>query len=83
MSHLGPSRHFAAKQRFGRFWKEADINRQAEASGLVANDPKRTCDYRRLDQALRLSGGWDHCHAPTADAMLGESTSAKLARLSD
>jgi hypothetical protein len=28
-SGIGPSRHFAAKQHFGRFWREADINRQA------------------------------------------------------
>jgi hypothetical protein len=26
MSLLGPSRHFAAKQRFGRFRREADID---------------------------------------------------------
>jgi hypothetical protein len=25
MSPIGPSRHFAAKQRFGRFRREADI----------------------------------------------------------
>jgi hypothetical protein len=42
MSLNGPSRHFAAAQQLGRFWREADINRQAEPSGSVANDPKRT-----------------------------------------
>ena len=36
-SLLGPSRRFAAAQQLGRFWREADINRQAEPSGLVAN----------------------------------------------
>jgi hypothetical protein len=41
-SGIGPSRHFAAKQHFGCFWREADINRQAEPSGLVANDPQQT-----------------------------------------
>ena len=35
----GPSRHFAWAQQSGRFWREADINRQAEPAGLVANDP--------------------------------------------
>jgi hypothetical protein len=34
-----PSRHFAWAQQSGRFWREADINRQAEPAGLVANDP--------------------------------------------
>jgi hypothetical protein len=33
------SRHFAAKQRFGRFLREADINRQARPVSTVANDP--------------------------------------------
>jgi hypothetical protein len=42
MSAIGPSRHFAAAQQLGRFWREADINRQAELAGLVANDPDRT-----------------------------------------
>jgi hypothetical protein len=26
---LGPSRHFAAAQQFGRIWSEADINHRA------------------------------------------------------
>jgi len=39
MSPCGPSRHFAAKQRFGRFRREADINWQAKPAGSVANDP--------------------------------------------
>jgi hypothetical protein len=38
----GPSRHFAAKQRFGHFRREADINWQTKPAGSVANDPKRT-----------------------------------------
>ena len=29
MSEIGPSRHFAAAQQFGRFWSEADIQRTA------------------------------------------------------
>jgi hypothetical protein len=37
-----PQRHFAAAQQLGRFWREADINRQAEPAGLVANDPTAT-----------------------------------------
>jgi hypothetical protein len=40
MTAYGPSRHFAAAQQLGRFWREADINRQAEPTGLVANDPE-------------------------------------------
>jgi len=39
MTAFGPSRHFAGAQQLGRFWREADINRQAEPAGLVANDP--------------------------------------------
>jgi putative tryptophan/tyrosine transport system substrate-binding protein len=39
---FGPSRHFAAKQRSGRFRREADIDWQAEPAGSVANDPTRT-----------------------------------------
>jgi hypothetical protein len=42
MSAVGPSRHFAAKQRLGRFRSEADIKRQAGPAGKVANDPDRT-----------------------------------------
>jgi hypothetical protein len=34
----GPSRHFVAKQRFGHFQMEADINCQAKPARLVAND---------------------------------------------
>jgi hypothetical protein len=40
----GPSRHFAAKQRLGRFWREADINWQARSAGSVANDPRATLE---------------------------------------
>jgi hypothetical protein len=39
---LGPSRHFAAKQRFGRFQVEADISQQAAPAGSVENAPKPT-----------------------------------------
>jgi hypothetical protein len=41
-SAYGPSRHFAAERRRGRFRREADINRQARPISTVANDPKRT-----------------------------------------
>jgi hypothetical protein len=55
MTACGPSRHFAAAQHVGRFWREADINWQARSAGSVA-DPKRTfwhgtnvqLDYRRF-----------------------------------
>jgi hypothetical protein len=40
MSACGPSRHFAAAQRLGRFRSEADINWQARSAGSVANGPK-------------------------------------------
>ena len=39
---LAPSRHFAAKQRFGRFRSEADNNWLANPAGLVENAPKAT-----------------------------------------
>jgi hypothetical protein len=42
MSAIGPSRHFAAAQQLGRFWREADINWQARSAGSVANDPQQT-----------------------------------------
>jgi hypothetical protein len=42
MSAFGPSRRFAATQHFGRFWGEADINRQTKPAGSVANDPEPT-----------------------------------------
>ena len=41
ISASGPSRHSAAKQRFGRFRKEADIKYLAGPAGSVANDPSR------------------------------------------
>ena len=37
---VGPSRHIASP--LVAFGVEADINRQAEPAGLVANDPKRS-----------------------------------------
>jgi hypothetical protein len=42
MSGFGPSRHFAAKQRFSRFRREADIKWQVGPAGSVENDPERT-----------------------------------------
>jgi hypothetical protein len=39
VSGYGPSRHFAAKQRFGRFRREADIDCLAGSTGSVADDP--------------------------------------------
>jgi hypothetical protein len=42
MLPIGPSRHFAAKQRSGRFRREADIDWQAMAVVSVENDPKLT-----------------------------------------
>ena len=42
MSAFGPSRHFAAAQQLGRFWREADINWQAKPADSVANDPQAT-----------------------------------------
>jgi hypothetical protein len=39
VAHWCPSRHFAAKQRFGRFRREADIDWLAKPAGSVANDP--------------------------------------------
>jgi hypothetical protein len=41
MTTVGPSRHFAAAQQLGRFWREADISWQARSVGSVANDPKQ------------------------------------------
>jgi len=51
MSVSRPSRHFAAKQRFGRFWREADINWQARPAHSVEN--ART----ELQACLDLVGG--------------------------
>jgi hypothetical protein len=33
MSAIGPSRHFAAERRFGRFQVKADMNWQASSAG--------------------------------------------------
>jgi hypothetical protein len=44
-----------AAQQLGRFWREADINRQAEPAGLVANDPERALRLRRKVQAASPS----------------------------
>ena len=38
----GPPRHFAAKQRFGRFRMEADISWRPKPARSVENDPSRT-----------------------------------------
>src|ERR1700745_1226011 len=48
MSAPGPSRHFAAERRLGRFLTEADIKWQASSAGSVANDPKRTTPREKL-----------------------------------
>jgi len=42
MFPIGPSRHFAAKQRVGRFRRKADIKQQAGLASKVPNDPSRT-----------------------------------------
>jgi hypothetical protein len=42
MSPFAPSRHFAARQDFGRFRREADIKWEAGPAGLVENDPTAT-----------------------------------------
>jgi len=48
-----------------------------------AKDQERTCDTGvsivkyAFGAALRLSRGWDHCHAATADATLAIIRSAK------
>ena len=49
MSAIGPSLHFAAKQRFGRFRTGADIRWQADSTESVENDPERTRAIRFLD----------------------------------
>ena len=36
---IGPKRHFAAAQQFGRFRSEADIKRFSVCAEPVANDP--------------------------------------------
>ena len=51
MSQIGPSRHFAAMQHFGRFRSEADMDRQAKRVGSVENDPSR--HFATVIDALR------------------------------
>ena len=46
MSPRGPSRQFVAKQRFGRFRRETDIDWQARSAGSVENDPFLTCETK-------------------------------------
>jgi len=44
MSGFGPSRHFAAKQRFGRFRREADVKWQVgrlAETRMTHNGPNR------------------------------------------
>jgi hypothetical protein len=55
-SAIGPSRHFACAQQSGRFQREADINRQAEPAGLVANDPQATLSSFNLTTSKSLVG---------------------------
>jgi putative tryptophan/tyrosine transport system substrate-binding protein len=52
MSLPGRSRHFAATQHLGRFWGEADINRQTKPAGSVENNPKRPCLFQSCCQVL-------------------------------
>jgi hypothetical protein len=42
LSPSGTSRHLAATHRPGRFWIEADIDRQTILAGPVENDPTET-----------------------------------------
>jgi hypothetical protein len=56
MSPCGPSSYFAAKQRFGRFRKKADIKWQVGPASSVANDPKRTFAPARKP-AVKCSSG--------------------------
>ena len=51
-SAIGPSRHFAAMQHFGRFRSEADKDRQAERVGLGENDPEATCIPTSFDHLV-------------------------------
>ena len=48
MSPFGPSRHFAAMQRFSRTWSEADIDWQPKPADPVENDPSRILVLRAL-----------------------------------
>jgi hypothetical protein len=59
MTANGPSRRFAAAQQLGRFWREADINRQAEPAGLVANDLTRTLGPSRTSAIFLLNRQFD------------------------
>jgi hypothetical protein len=43
--------------RTARFWREVDINRQAEPVSLVANDPSETCRDFLFRAALRAVAG--------------------------
>jgi hypothetical protein len=59
---LGPSRHFAAMQRFSRTWSEADINWKAKPADSVENDVvddarsrHRMCQKGIVEQ--RITGG--------------------------
>jgi hypothetical protein len=46
----GPSRNFAAKQRFGRFQVKADIRWQAGPADSIENDPQLTSTAKEVDQ---------------------------------
>jgi putative tryptophan/tyrosine transport system substrate-binding protein len=48
MTAFGPSRHLAAAQQLGRFWREADIKWQARSAGSIANGPR--ADIGRIDR---------------------------------
>jgi hypothetical protein len=71
-SASGPSRHFVAKQRFCRFWKEADIKWQVGPASSVANDPLQTSNAP-LDLIYLLKKG---SGAPKGDCVATKATSA-------
>jgi hypothetical protein len=62
MSPFGPSRHFAAAQQLGRFWREADIKWQARSVGSIANDPQRKWTaltaFSQSFNLLAVAGRW-------------------------
>jgi hypothetical protein len=49
MSPSGPSRHFAAARKLGRFRSEAEIKGQGGSASLVANDPQETFHSKLIE----------------------------------
>jgi hypothetical protein len=93
ISASGPSRHFAATQRFGRFRTGADIRWQAGPTGSVENDPIRTfgvahhrCSGRhagRAQGAIVLPFEWlglDKCGAKFSLCLAVRRRGARCAR---